>query len=170
MRLNERSAIGRASSIALFLVSCARGPSGEEAFVRAELLATRNIEGYDDCPPYWDYAKIEALECSAVGPLLALLEDDTEVPGYQHFRLRTEVGDLAFFTLGELDTSLWPEVAYREQESGVFGFLRDSQENRPRLAQAVKAHGVRCRPGGLRARDPDKMCPESEMRALQNGR
>lgn len=138
--------------------------------MRAELLATRNIEGYGECPPYWDYVTIEALECGAVRPLLSLLEDDTEVPGYLHFGLRTQVGDLAFFTLGELDESLWPEVAYREQESGVFGFLADSHENRPALAQTVRAHGVRCRPGGLRARAPDKMCPESELRALQSGR
>ena len=155
--------------VLLLASSCARGPSRDEVLVRAELLATRNIEGYGECPHYWDSVTIEAFECAAVAPLLALLEDDTEVPGYVHFGRGTQVGDLAFFTLGELDESLWPEVAYRDQESGVFGFLSDSHEDRPRLARTVKAHGVRCRPGGLRARTPDKMCPEARLRALLNG-
>ncbi len=54
MRQIEKSATWALPTVLLLAPSCARGPSRDEAFVRAELLATRNIEGYGECPPYWD--------------------------------------------------------------------------------------------------------------------
>lgn len=152
----------------LSLLSCRSASSATVADIRSELLSTRNIEGYPGCMSFWSYHTIVSLGCDAVGPLLALLDDSTLVPNFGLFnQYRTEVGDLAFFTLAEMDPKLWREVAYADGREGVLEFTRFSQGSRAEFARIVKARGIRCPEGGIKSRAPDKMCPEDRCRAAE---